>query len=123
MPDDYLAREDDLGKVYDSRIIRRLYVYARPYLSWLFLALLLAALMSGSQILLPYLTKIGIDSYIVIKDKAVDLSQFSSADRREILQRYRDRSVQLPGDRFIIRDGVLDPADRKIGHEGATLRK
>lgn len=122
MPEDYLAREDDLGKVYDSRIIRRLYRYARPYLLWLFLALMLAAMMSGSQILLPYLTKIGIDSYIVIKDKYIDLSGFSDSDREEILQRYDDRIIRLPGKHFIIREGVLDPVDRKAFIDADILK-
>ncbi|MBN1295891.1 ABC transporter ATP-binding protein [bacterium] len=113
MPEDYLAREDDLGKIYDSRIVRRLYVYARPYAPWLFLALLLASLMSASQILLPYLTKIGIDSFIVIKDKRVDLTSFSPAERDDFLVRYADRHIALHDNQVIIREGILDPVDRK----------
>ncbi len=109
---DYLVKEDDLGKVYDSRIIRRLYRYARPYTGWLLLALLFAAMMSGTQILLPYLTKIGIDSYIVVSGKVIDLSDYTDYEKSQIFSKYDNRSDRLSDSRIVIREGIIDASDR-----------
>ncbi|MCD4655569.1 ABC transporter ATP-binding protein/permease, partial [bacterium] len=95
---------------------------ARPYTHWLLLALLLAAFMSGSQILLPYLTKIGIDSYILMKGKLIDLSGFSEERQAVVLETYSDRIISLPDRRFVIQEGVLDPDDRKDFIEKEALR-
>jgi ATP-binding cassette, subfamily B, multidrug efflux pump len=109
---DYLVKEDELGKVYDSRIISRLYRYARPYTGWLLLALFFAAMMSGTQILLPYLSKIGIDSYIVVSGKVLDLSGYSDEDKLKILSKYENRSDTISDSRIVIREGIIEPSDR-----------
>ena len=56
--------EDVVGKAYDSRLMRRLLRYLRPYRGSAFLALV--AIISGSvlQLAQPYLMKIAIDHYI-----------------------------------------------------------
>jgi ATP-binding cassette subfamily B multidrug efflux pump len=56
--------EDVVGKAYDSRLMRRLLRYLRPYRGSAFLALV--AIISGSvlQLAQPYLMKIAIDRYI-----------------------------------------------------------
>jgi len=112
MSEDFSVKETDLGKVYDGRIIRRLYRFAKPYSHWLLLALFLAVLMSGSQILLPYITKIGIDSYIVMKGKLIDLSEFSETQKADILKTYTDQIISLPDNKFIIQEGLIAPSDR-----------
>ncbi|PKK82316.1 MAG: antibiotic ABC transporter ATP-binding protein [candidate division Zixibacteria bacterium HGW-Zixibacteria-1] len=60
--------EEVLGKAYDSRLMRRLLSYVRPYRWQLGLAVFL--LVSGSllQLLLPVMIQIGIDKYLVTKD-------------------------------------------------------
>jgi ATP-binding cassette, subfamily B, multidrug efflux pump len=123
MSQDYLTREDDLGKVYDSRIMNRLYRYARPYTGWLLLALLLAAFMSGTHILLPYLSKIGIDSYIVISGKMLDLSMYSSDEQNDIIERYRGRLHAVSNTGFVIREGIMEPSDRARFDRDGALRK
>lgn len=121
MTADYLSREDDLGKVYDARIMRRLLRYARPYALWLLLALLLAALLSGSQILLPYLSKIGIDSYIVVKGRLLDLTPLSEEERGTFTEKYRDRLTRVSDVQYVIREGVMDPVDAShLDELGAT---
>lgn len=121
MSNDFQKHEQDLGKVYDHKIIGRLFHFAKPYTAWLLLALILAALMSGSQILLPYLTKVGIDSYILMKGKLVDLSSLEGINHAELMTKYQDRLVQLSGPRFVIQEGVLDPQDRKLFIESGAL--
>ncbi len=111
--EEYYQQEESLGKVYDSRIIRRLFVYARPYIWKLAAALVLAAFLSGSQVILPYLTKTGIDRFILVKAKRIDLSGLSETQRDEIYSRYEGRSVRLPHDQFVIVEGLPDPKDQK----------
>jgi ATP-binding cassette subfamily B multidrug efflux pump len=59
-----MQEEEVLGKAYDSRLMRRLVSYLRPYKSYVALALVLILLESGLEVIFPLLTKISIDRYI-----------------------------------------------------------
>jgi ATP-binding cassette subfamily B protein len=56
--------EEVLGKAYDSRLMRRLLTYLRPYRAYVTLALVAIVLKSGLDVLGPYLTKLAIDKYL-----------------------------------------------------------
>ena len=56
--------EEVLGKAYDSRLMRRLLTYLRPYKWQVGLALAAIVLKSGADILGPYLTKVAVDKYL-----------------------------------------------------------
>ena len=56
--------EEVLGKAYDSRLMRRLVTYLRPYKKFVAFALLLILFESILEITFPWLTKIAIDRYI-----------------------------------------------------------
>jgi ATP-binding cassette, subfamily B, multidrug efflux pump len=56
--------EDILGKAYDSRLMKRLIRYLRPYSWQVALALVAIVLKAASDVLGPYLTKIAIDRYL-----------------------------------------------------------
>jgi ATP-binding cassette subfamily B protein len=56
--------EEVLGKAYDSRLMRRLITYLRPYKAYVALALGLILLESGLEVAFPWFTKIAIDRYI-----------------------------------------------------------
>jgi ATP-binding cassette, subfamily B, multidrug efflux pump len=56
--------EEILGKAYDSRLMRRLITYLRPYKKYVAAALVLILLDSVLEIAFPWLTKIAIDQYI-----------------------------------------------------------
>ncbi len=57
--------EDILGKAYDSRLMKRLLRYLRPYTWQVGLALVAIVLKAGTDVLGPYLTKVAIDRYLV----------------------------------------------------------
>jgi len=57
--------EEVLGKAYDSRLMRRLLTYLRPYRWQVGIALGSIILKAGADVLGPYLTKIAIDRYLV----------------------------------------------------------
>ncbi len=60
--------DEVLGKAYDSKLMRRLLGYVRPYKKYVVLAILLNLIVAGLGPLRPYLTKIAIDDSIANKD-------------------------------------------------------
>ena len=56
--------EEILGKAYDSRLMRRLLGYMRPYRTLVGLSLLFLLVQSGFQVMGPLLTKTAVDKYL-----------------------------------------------------------
>ena len=56
--------DDVIGKAYDSRLMRRLLTYLRPYRLQVGVSLVAILLKAGSDVLGPYLTKVAIDLYM-----------------------------------------------------------
>jgi ATP-binding cassette subfamily B protein len=56
--------EEVLGKAYDSRLMKRLLVYLRPYKFFVVTALAAILLKSAVDIVGPYLTKVAVDKYL-----------------------------------------------------------
>ena len=56
--------EEVLGRAYDSRLMRRLLTYLRPYKLQVVLALAAIVFKSGADIAGPYLTKVAVDKYL-----------------------------------------------------------
>src|SRR5438552_14166433 len=60
-----MAHEEEiLGKAYDSRLMRRLLTYLRPYRWQVAIALLSILFKAFADVLGPYLTKVAIDRYL-----------------------------------------------------------
>jgi ATP-binding cassette subfamily B multidrug efflux pump len=59
-----IHEEDVLGKAYDSRLMKRLLRYLRPYRWQVIVALIAIILKAGADVLGPYLTKVAIDKYL-----------------------------------------------------------
>jgi len=62
--------EEAIDKAYDAHLMRRLLRYLLPYKLQVLVSLLIIGIVSMLQVSSPYLTKIGIDSYIVHRDLA-----------------------------------------------------
>jgi ATP-binding cassette, subfamily B, multidrug efflux pump len=58
------VEEEVLGKAYDSRLMRRLLVYMRPYRKYVGLSLVFLMAQSVLQVLGPLLTKAAVDKYL-----------------------------------------------------------
>ncbi|MEW6105071.1 MAG: ABC transporter ATP-binding protein, partial [Bacillota bacterium] len=56
--------EEALGKAYDARLMRRLLKYAVPYWRLLLVCVVLLFVITGTDLVQPYLTKIAIDDHI-----------------------------------------------------------
>ena len=63
--------EDKLGKPYDWPLWRRLAGYGWPYLRVVGFSAMLILLITGFDLALPYLIKVGIDKYIVVSARQV----------------------------------------------------
>ena len=60
-----LSEDVTFGKAYDHRLVRRLAVFFRPYRLLLFTAMLSYPIVSGLQLVQPYLVKVAIDRHLV----------------------------------------------------------
>jgi ATP-binding cassette subfamily B multidrug efflux pump len=58
------SEEEVLGKAYDSRLMKRLLTYLRPYKWQVAIALVSILIKAGADVLGPYLTKIVVDRYL-----------------------------------------------------------
>ncbi len=58
------SEEEVLGKAYDSRLMKRLLTYLRPYKWQVAIALISILIKAGADVLGPYLTKIVVDRYL-----------------------------------------------------------
>src|SRR5215467_9740877 len=77
-----IHEEEVLGKAYDSRLMKRLLSYLKPYKWQTGLALGAILLKAGSDVVGPLLTKITIDRYLapVPESKQFFLARWLSAD-------------------------------------------
>jgi ATP-binding cassette subfamily B protein len=65
------VEEEVLAKAYDSRLMRRLLGYLRPYAGYITLSLLFLFVYSALQVCGPLLTKIAVDRYLVPVPKQI----------------------------------------------------
>jgi ATP-binding cassette subfamily B multidrug efflux pump len=61
---DNFHEEEKLGKVYDSRLMRRLLAYTRPHRWLILISLVVVMLITASELAGPYLIKVAIDDHI-----------------------------------------------------------
>src|SRR5437588_12694813 len=79
-----IHEEEVLGKAYDSRLMKRLLKYLRPYTWQVAIALAAIVLKAGADVLGPYLTKIAIDKYLASRRhsfRARPLAEFHAPGR------------------------------------------
>ncbi len=68
-----IHEEEVLGKAYDSRLMKRLLGYLRPYRWQVVFALIAIVLKAGADVLGPYLTKVAIDKYLANRTESHSL--------------------------------------------------
>jgi ATP-binding cassette subfamily B protein len=59
-----MHEEEVLGKAYDSRLMRRLLTYLRPYKWQVAVAMVAIVFKAGFDVIGPYLTKVAVDKYL-----------------------------------------------------------
>ncbi len=78
MANDYKSEEEVLGKAYDSKLMKRLLGYIKPYKKYVIFAIVLNIIVAALPAVRPLLTKIAVDKYIANKDYS-RLSKYKSA--------------------------------------------
>ena len=68
MSNDYKSEDEVLGKAYDSKLMKRLLGYVKPYKNYVIFAILLNMVVAALGPVRPYLTKIAVDDYIAHSD-------------------------------------------------------
>lgn len=113
---DYFEDEYLPGKTYDLRLLVRLAQFFKPYRRTLASSLLLLLLITGIEVLLPYLTKVAIDSYILRGARKLALPADDPLGHATLSQY---RAFLHPGataGTFFISDTDLDRLDQQLLH-------
>jgi ATP-binding cassette subfamily B multidrug efflux pump len=112
---DYGYMEDDkLGRPYDARLLRRLASHARPHLKLLLLAALLIIGNTGLDLLLPYLTRTAIDSYIVHQALEVRPGRAAPDSRKRFMDQAGGALLRADDGRLFIAEADLRQLDPRL---------
>ncbi len=89
MQNDFREEEQIMGKAYDSRLMKRLLEYAYPYWKILLVCVFLLLIVTGVDLVRPYLIKVAIDDHINALDKP--MVTFSTNQYEEMGTVYNNR--------------------------------
>ena len=107
--------EDQLGKPYDWPLWRRLARYGRPYLRLIILSILFILAVTATELILPYLLKIGIDRYILPSARELRLSGERSTELESALTRIgREPGLIRDGEHLFVPEESLRRLDPRL---------
>ena len=66
----YMQEELTLGKAYDSALMLRLLMYAKPYWVWILCCIYLLLVVAAIDLATPYVIKVAIDDHILASNRA-----------------------------------------------------
>lgn len=105
MSQDYKAEDEILGKAYDSRLMKRLLGYVKPYKKYVAIAIILNIVVAALGPVRPYLSKIAIDDYIMNKNYngllMVTLLLIVSLIFQSVIQYFLNYYTQYMGQKII----------------------
>ncbi len=100
-----MQSDEIMGKAYDSKLMKRLLGYVKPYKKYVFLAILLNIVVAGLGPVRPYLTKIAIDDSLANKDYdsllTISLLLIGSLLFQAVIQYFLTYYTQLMGQKII----------------------
>ncbi len=105
MANDYKNDDEVLGKAYDSRLMKRLLGYIKPYKKYVIFAIFFNVVVAALGPLRPYLTKIAIDDYIAHSNYKgllyISIALFASLLFQAAIQYFLTYYTQLLGQKTI----------------------
>ncbi|MEW5722340.1 MAG: ABC transporter ATP-binding protein, partial [Thermodesulfobacteriota bacterium] len=117
---------EQLGRPYDLRLLRRFSGYARPYRWWLLLTSLIIVAATAADLVLPYLTKVAVDRYIVVSYQEVAVGPEQDREVRRLVEKYQDllRPSGRAGLYFLsaVASRRLDPAHLALLKKAGVIR-
>jgi len=103
---DYNSEEEKLGKAYDSKLMRRLLGYIKPYKNYVIFAIILNIVVAALGPVRPLLTKIAIDDYIAKSNynglMIIALVLFGSLLLQAIIQYFLTYYTQYLGQKVLL---------------------
>jgi ATP-binding cassette subfamily B protein len=105
MAQDYNSEDEVLGKAYDSRLMKRLLTYIKPYKKYVIFAILLNMVVAALEPVRPLLTKIAIDDYILHSNYKglmwISLLLLASLVLQSVIQYFLTYYTQLLGQKTL----------------------
>lgn len=112
MQDSY-HEEEALGKPYDSRLMKRLLRYVRPYWRLAAISVVLLLVITGFDLSLPFLTKVAIDRHIVVSHRQLDFRGKEPSLKEETLRKYAEKLIPTEEDVWLISSTGLTEMERR----------
>ena len=113
--------EKTLGKTYDTRLLRRLYVFSRPFTKPIIWSVLLVMTITVLDLSIPYMTKLAIDRYITpsgMEGRRIYKTDMNKAAVRTIVNDHPDL-FSIQGSKALIEADKLKQLE---GNQIAVIR-
>ena len=107
--------EETRAKVtYDLKLIRWLFGFAKPFKRLFLFSMVFMIITAGLELLIPYITKIAVDSYIFPSWRE---ATFSDAERdkkfeKQLKERYPTSMMKLDDDRYLLDLSAVSSAEK-----------
>ena len=101
------------GKAYDGRLVRRLLGYVRPHARLIGLAMLFMLFSTGIELLIPYISKVGIDRYLARLYHVYETSPATADSLLSGQSAEEDLFLPLEGDALLLRKAALEQMSRE----------
>ena len=114
-----IHQEETLGKAYDSKLMKRLLSYAKPYWIYILIAIILVMFVSASGLVRPYIIRIAIDDYISAYNKPMYVF-----NKENIEENILKKGIEYNGAIYVREDNLSDEEkDVYSNNKIATLLK
>jgi len=113
--------EEKLGAAYDSKLMRRLLKYIKPYKRLFLISIVLIIFITACELALPYITKTAIDQFILLPQAILTL-----ADKQELVKlsaKYELKLIPLGEGKFLLDISKLDKATKMDLEQKGYLSK
>ncbi|MBW1679172.1 MAG: ABC transporter ATP-binding protein, partial [Deltaproteobacteria bacterium] len=106
--------EDQLKQSYDVKLLMRLAGYLKPYRSHLVFSVFLVFIITGVELLLPYLTKVAIDDYILVTARKLRLP-VEDPLAMNIREKYQNLLLSTGAiDTFFLKEKDINRIDQRL---------
>ncbi|MTI48601.1 ABC transporter ATP-binding protein [Sporosalibacterium faouarense] len=138
-----IHNEETLGKAYDSKLMKRLLSYAKPYWFLILISIILVMFVTGTQLARPYIIKLAIDDHISAHttpmyvfnkgDSPVDGIEFEDkiyVRENKLSQEQKERYMDLEkemlikekGDYYLI-NGIIEIESQNVNKSEITVKE
>lgn len=108
---DHFHEDEVLGKAFDAKLMRRLIHFLTPYRALFAVCVLLTVLIAGIQLVIPYISKIAVDSYMTVPQSIVELDAAPA----------EGNPVDLGDGRYLVEIQAVAPETRRHWEDAGAL--